>query len=168
MFGLLSHETITSDLGEDRGGGDRQAAGVAPHDASSAPAADEVPVAVDQHCRWLPEAEAVDRSSGGQLLRGRHAELVALLLACMAHAPGDAPLGKTVEEPFALAGAEHLGIAHLVHPAVGRQHRGADGERPRPRAPAHLVHPDYDGLTVRPQRPFAVEAGNGLGHRRRQ
>src|SRR5262245_37615939 len=56
--GLAPHDAVPGDLGQDRGGGDRQAGGVALDQAAgAAAAADEVPVAVDEHVGGL-EAEA--------------------------------------------------------------------------------------------------------------
>ena len=69
MLGLQPHEAVASDLGQDRGGGDRQTGRITAHDPPAAPAPDEVPRAVDEHGRRL-EAETVDGPPGGQLLGG--------------------------------------------------------------------------------------------------
>src|SRR5918997_1642126 len=49
VLGLGLHDAVAGDLGQDRGCRDRQAAGVAPHDALGDAATHEVPLAVDEH-----------------------------------------------------------------------------------------------------------------------
>src|SRR5579885_2318099 len=90
VLGLGPHEPVARHLGQDRGGGDRQAGGVAPDDPGDLARADEVPAAVDQDDVG-GHAQALDRPAGGQLLGRRHAQLVALLLAGVADRPRRAP-----------------------------------------------------------------------------
>jgi hypothetical protein len=77
--GLGPHDPVAGDLGQDRGGRDRQAGGVAPDDPAGPAPAHEIPVAVEQDPVGL-DAQTVDGAPGRQLLRGRHPQLVALLL----------------------------------------------------------------------------------------
>ena len=67
--------------------------------------------------------------------------------------PGLAPVRDAVEERLAVALGEHLGVAHLVHPPVLRQHHGTDRERSRPRPSADLVDADHRSRGPRPTTP---------------
>src|SRR5215207_5522460 len=139
VLGLDLHDAIAGDLGEDRRRRDGQAARVAAHDALGDAAADEVPLAVEQHAVGT-QAQPLERPAGGQPLRFAHAQIVALVVGGVAHRPGRAPAGDAIEERLALLRRELLGVTHLVHPAIARQHGGTERERTGPRAPSHLVH----------------------------
>jgi hypothetical protein len=87
-----------------------------------------------------------------------HAQIVALGFGDDAYGPGIAPRGDLVEDAFSFDLAEHLGVAHTVHPAVAWQHRGADGERAGPGTPPDLVDPDDHLATLVPQFRFEAAA----------
>ena len=153
VLGLDSHDPIAGHLGQDRGGGDGQAGGVALDDAGGVATAHEVPRAVDEHVVRL-EVQPGDGSAGGQLLGRGHAQRVALEVAGVTDRPGHAPLGDPIEHGLALALGEHLGVADLVDATVARYHRGPDAERPGPRPPTDLVDPDHHRRACGPQLPL--------------
>src|SRR5579871_4124550 len=79
----------------------------------------------------------------------------------MADRPRSAPPRHAVVQALALGLGQQLGVAHLVHAAVGRQDRGADADRARPRAAADLVDPHDDLAPVVPQGALDPQAGDG-------
>ena len=104
---------------------------------------DEVPVAVDEdmiHC----DTEPADGPLRRKLLGCRHAEFVALGLACMGDADMVGPFVYPVEHDLALSGSEHLGVTHLVEPLVTRHDDGSQREWPSPGPAADLVDADDD------------------------
>jgi hypothetical protein len=155
---LGAHHAVPRDLGQDRRRRDRQHAPVALHQLLRPAAADEVPVAVDQHAVGR-ETEAVDGAARRQPLRLRHAELVALLHRREADRPRPAPLADPVVQRLALDLGEQLRVADLVHAPVLREHGGPDGERPRPRAPPDLVDAHHDVVARLPQQALLGQRG---------
>ena len=63
-----------------------------------------------------PYVEPVDRPRGSELLRGRHPELVTLLLARAADRPAHTPVVETIEEVLTLGLGEELRVADTVDP----------------------------------------------------
>ncbi len=152
VLGLGAHQSVAADLGEDAGGGDDEAAGVGldhPLDAADV-RRHEVPAAVDDR-RVRHDGQLGDRPAGGETLRRRHPQLVALDLGGMPDAPRRAPRGDTIEQPLAVTLGEHLRVADAVEPPVAGQHRGADRERAGPRAAPDLVDADDDRVAELPQ-----------------
>jgi len=137
----------------------------------------EVPVPVHQHMAGI-NAQAREGSPGGETLRLRHPKLVTLLRSGMAHGPGFAPGGQTLEESLALGLTEHLRIPNLVDAAIPGNYRSPHAEGARPSATSHFVYADHHRLRAVPQRPLqrqprgtaakaGTEAGNnGGGHAR--
>ena len=141
-----AHQPVAADLGEDAGGGDDEATGVGldhPLDVADV-RRHEVPAAVDDR-RVGYDGQLGDRPAGGEALRRRHPELVALDLGGVADAPRLTPRGDAIEQPLAVALGEHLRVADAVEPAVAGQHGGTDRERAGPRPAADLVDADDDG-----------------------
>src|SRR5690606_6051795 len=100
--------------------------------------AHEIPVAVDED-RVGGQSEAVDRSSGGEPLRLRHAELVAFFGAGVAHRPCPGPAGDPLEQGLPFRFSEELRVPDLVDPAVDGYHGRPDRNRTGPGAPADFV-----------------------------
>lgn len=159
VLGLVDHQPVPGDLGQDRRSGDRYRHGVAFDQLDGALVAHEVPFAVQKHGVGRPiEAERIQRSSGGQALRSGHAEPIALGVGGMADRPGLGPACDPIEEGLPLGRQQLLGVPKFVDPAVSGNDDGADGQGSRPGPAADLVEADHDLATVGPQFSFGGQA----------
>ena len=67
-------------------------------------------------------------------------------------------------ELLAFRFGQRLRVAHLVHPSIPREHRGADRQRAGPRATPHLVDADDHVVTLIPERALDPERGRPGPH----
>ena len=157
VVGLGPHDAVAAHLGEDRRGRDRQAGGVALHDAAGDAAAHEVPLPVDQHPRGH-HAEVVEGPTGGQALRLGHAQLVAPSSEAW-------PTDQATHQPPMRSNSASRSASvrafesRTLLTRLPEEHGGADGQRTGPRSPADLVDADHHLVTGLPQLPLDVEPG---------
>ena len=97
--------------------------------------------------------ELVERAVAGDPERGRHPEVVALLVRCVPDADCEGPPANSLRAPLPLGGQQHLGVAHAGQVHV-RRHDGGDGHRPGPGAPPDLVDPTHDVVVRLPTETF--------------
>ena len=174
VLGLGPHDAVAGHLGQDRGRGDRQAAGVAPTSLST------MPPPTKSH---LPSSSTRSGARPMPARARRAARRWAALMPSSSHSSALAcPTPQAVHHPAMRSNSasrplgELLGVPHLVDPAVPRQHGGADRQRPGPGAPPHLVDADDDvvaglpqpalvGQRRRPALQRPAQRGGGGGHR---
>jgi hypothetical protein len=147
VLGIGAHQPVATDLGEDAGGGDNEAPGVGfdhPLDVWDV-RRHEVPAAVDDGGVGQ-QRQLADRPTGGEALRRRHPEIVALGLAGVPDTPRLTPRRDTIEKSFPVALGEHLRVAYAVEAAIAGQHCRTDGKWTCPRPAADLVDADHDRM----------------------
>jgi hypothetical protein len=156
--GEFGHGAIARDLGDDGGGGDGRAAGVAIDDGDF-PAGDaRLLVAIDEAEVGL-QAQALHRAAHGKEARAKN--IVRLDFVGRRDSDGPMHLRMFAEEVVQLRarlGDEHLRIVQVPMLQPIRQNRRRRIDRPRPAPATDFIHARDDSHAFRTKRPLKCPA----------
>src|SRR4051794_5349037 len=140
----LLHHGIAAGFRENRGGADGAQPGVAFDDRFDCAAEFQILdarqlVAINLDVGWA-HRQAQQRTAHGQERRAQDVETVDFVAVGPGNGPRQRAFANDGREALALFGAQHLGIAETVNPAVGIQDHGGSDDRTGKRPPARFIN----------------------------